>query len=41
MAAYEARGRRDAGMQALEIIDRTQQIEVVHEYNDLKSELMS
>ncbi|XP_043192753.1 putative E3 ubiquitin-protein ligase UBR7 isoform X2 [Amphibalanus amphitrite] len=46
VAAYEARGRRDAGsyaagMRALENMDRVQQIEVVHEYNDLKSELMS
>ena len=29
------------GLQALENMDRVQQIEVVHEYNELKSELMS
>ncbi|XP_037077298.1 putative E3 ubiquitin-protein ligase UBR7 [Pollicipes pollicipes] len=46
VAAYEARGRGAGGsyaqgMRALSSMDRLQQVEVAHEYNDLKSELMN
>lgn len=47
MLAYEQRGREkrpsvsayESGMQALQNMDRIPQVEVMHEYNDMKSEL--